>query len=407
MDSSHHLARARRLLLLLYVLTAVGDTAVKTLAAGATLDGTVTRLLPRGAVGVLQSARRPSGNFEIFRSASRRLIQGQDIYTLAGELQDRFKYSPTFAFLFAPLAWLPWPVALFLWSALNALLLFFAVERLLPERAACIALTCLWPEVLRSMQNAQSNALVAALIILAFLSLERQRVWSAAGPAMIGAFIKIFPLAALTFAIPRRTTIRAGAASAIFAVVLVLAPLLVTSPALLLAQYRSWGMTEAADAQQRWFSAMALVHHWLGTAWPNWPIQLAGTILLLAPLAWRRDRWTDRAFRNLYLCSVLVFVTLFNHQAERSSYLIAFTGATIWFVGQGRSLSRNLLYPVALVTIPLMSTLIPVPYAFRTPTAMLFRLAVPMLAMWIAIQWDLLTSASPRDSRRAAVEAAT
>jgi len=389
--------------LLLYVLTAVGDTAVKTLAASATLDGAVTRLLPARAVDVLQSARRPSGNFEIFRSASRRLVHGQDMYTLAGELQDRFKYSPTFALLFAPLAWLPWPVALLLWSALNALLLFFAVDRLLPKRAACIALACLWPEVLRSMQNAQSNALVAALIILAFLSLERQRVWNAAGAAMVGAFIKIFPLAAITFAIPRRATIRAGVASAVLAVVLVLAPLLVTSPALLLAQYHSWGMTEAADAQQRWFSAMALIHQWLGTAWPNWPIQLAGTFLLLSPLAWRRDRWTDRAFRNLYLCSVLVFVTLFNHQAERSSYLIAFTGATIWFVGQEQSLSRTIIYAVAFVTIPLMSTLIPIPEAFRTPTAMLYRLAMPVLAMWIAIQWDLLTSASPTDLRRAAV----
>jgi hypothetical protein len=100
---------------------------------------------------------------------------------------------------------------------------------------------------------------------------------------------------------------------------------------------------------------------------------------------------------------VLVFVTLFNHQAERSSYLIAFTGATIWFVGQEQSLSRTIIYAVAFVTIPLMSTLIPIPEAFRTPTAMLYRLAMPVLAMWIAIQWDLLTSASPTDLRRAAV----
>jgi len=35
---------------------------------------------------------------------------------------------------------------------------------------------------------------------------------------------------------------------------------------------------------------MELVHRWTGLSLPNWPIQLAGTLLLIAPLALRRDR---------------------------------------------------------------------------------------------------------------------
>ena len=73
----------------------------------------------------------------------------------------------------SPFAWLVWPVALFLWSCLNALVLFVAVERALPGRAGLYALGALLLEVLRGMQNAQSNALVAGLIVLAYLALER------------------------------------------------------------------------------------------------------------------------------------------------------------------------------------------------------------------------------------------
>ena len=90
-------------------------------------------------------------------------------------------------------------------------MLFVAVERVLPGRPGLLALLCLHLEVLRAMQNAQSNALVAGLIILAFAALERASAWRAAAVVMLGACVKIFPLAALTFAIPRRLVFKTGA----------------------------------------------------------------------------------------------------------------------------------------------------------------------------------------------------
>ena len=159
---------------------------------------------------------------------------------------------------------------------------------------------------------------------------------------------------------------------------------------MLLAQYHWWGEIQSADAHQRWYSLMELLHRWLGVDWPNWPIQLAGVIALLTPIALRRDRWTDQRFRIEFLCSVLLFVSLFNHQAERSSYLIAFVGATIWFVTGRQTTGRTVLYAIAAVTIPLMSTLLPIPEVLRSAPAMLYRLALPILAIWVWIQWDLM-----------------
>ncbi|NUR35592.1 MAG: DUF2029 domain-containing protein [Gemmatimonadaceae bacterium] len=382
--------RWRRILLGLYLLLAFADAAGKALAASSGVGPLVTRLLHPAAAVRVTTARTPRGNFEIFRAASHHLVEGQDLYARYPDaLQDQFKYSPTFALLFAPFAWLPWPLALFLWNALNALVLFVAVERVLAPRPAALALGLLLPEVLRSMQNAQSNALVAGLIILTYAAIERGRTWRAAFAVAVGACVKIFPLAALPFAIPRRRTLRTGFATIAAGILLLLLPLLVTPPATLLAQYRSWHAIETLDTTQRWFSVMQLAHRITGADLPNWPLQLAGTLALLAPLAVRRDRWDDARFRLQFLCSVLLYVTLFNHQAERASFVIAFTGITIWFVSEPRAGWRTTLFGVALVTIPLMSTLIPLPAALRTPGVVLLRLAVPALLVWIAIQREL------------------
>jgi hypothetical protein len=387
------LPRLRRALVVLYLLVAAADAAGKALASDPRVNAMARAFAAGGAEAQLDRAIRPSGNFEIFRGASRHLAAGQDLYAeYPAEHTDRFKYSPTFALLFTPFAWMPWPLALFLWSALGALLLFAAVERVLPGRRAALVMSLLVLELLRGMQNAQSNALVAALIVLAFGMMERRRVWRAALAVGVGACVKIFPLAALAFAIPRRRAVGAGLATAAVGAGLLLLPLLVASPTELAAQYASWRDVEAIDVPERWFSAMALVHRVTGASWPNWPFQLLGTVALLVPLAVRRERWDDARFRLLFLCSLLLYVVLFNHQAERAAYVIAFTGATIWFAAEPRARWRTILYGIATLTIPVMSTLIPGAWV-RTPEMMTFRLALPCLAIWLVIQRDLLRPA--------------
>ena len=387
------LPRIRRVLLVLYLLVAAADAAGKALAADPRVNAMAREFVSGRAEAQLDHAIRPSGNFEIFRGAARHLMAGQDLYAeYPAEHTDRFKYSPTFALLFAPLAWMPWPLALFLWSALGALLLFAAVERVLPARQAALVMGLLVLELLRGMQNAQSNALVTALIVLAFGMMERHHVWRAALAVGVGACVKIFPLAALTFAIPRRRAVRTGLAAGVVGAALALLPLVVASPSELAAQYASWRNVEAIDVPERWFSAMALVHRVTGVGWPNWPLQLFGTLVLLAPLALRRERWDEARFRLLFLCSLLLYVVLFNHQAERAAYVIAFTGATIWFVAEPRARWRTILYGVAALTIPVMSTLIP-GALLRTPEMMTYRLALPCLLIWLVIQRDLLRAA--------------
>ena len=148
------------------------------------------------AVTLQQSVLHPSNNFRVFRSATINLLAGRDLYAAHPEQHfDFYKYSPTFALLFAPLAYLPFAVAFLCWTLLNALLLWYALERLLPQRQATLAIGLLYLEVLFAMQYGQSNALVAALMVLAFVALQRGRQLEAATEVALGASIKLFPLA--------------------------------------------------------------------------------------------------------------------------------------------------------------------------------------------------------------------
>src|SRR5665213_1134730 len=103
---------------------------------------------------------------------------------------------------------------------------------------------------------------------------------------------------------------------AVTGAVLFLLPLIVTSPTMLLAQYGWWHDVETSDALERGASVMQMLNQALGVTWPNWPVQFAGTIVLLLPLA-RRERWRCRHFRLTYLASLLVFVTSYASSARR------------------------------------------------------------------------------------------
>jgi len=62
-------------------------------------------------------AGRQCNNFLIFRSAFDHLLAGRDLYAAyPAEHADLFKYSPTFALLFAPFALLPFGIALYMFA---------------------------------------------------------------------------------------------------------------------------------------------------------------------------------------------------------------------------------------------------------------------------------------------------
>ncbi|MDQ6886340.1 MAG: DUF2029 domain-containing protein [Gemmatimonadota bacterium] len=370
-------------------------------------------LLTALAVSAQSTLRSPDNNFLIFRAAARHLVEGRNLYAAyPGEFLDLFKYSPTFALLFAPFALLPLSVALAAWSLLNAIALYWSVVRLLPSAAARLALALVYFEVLHSMQRAQSNALVTALVILAFLAIERQRIAGAAAAIAAGAAIKIFPLAAATFGIFQPKRLRFGLFLLGWGLAFALLPLAATSPRTLSAQYHSWATLVAADTADRsgaggavYGGLMGGLRLWFGIGWPNWPVQLAGTALLLLPLALGRSRWSDPSFRLRYLCSLLIYLVIFNHQTESPTFVIAVTGIAIWFATEPRTpLSIGIMALTLLLVSGASGDLLPV--WIRRDFMVPWRVkTIPCVLAWAVIQWQLFRdviagSASQRGETR-------
>jgi hypothetical protein len=327
-------------------------------------------------------------NFLIFRAASRHLLQGADLYAAYPTLHaDFYKYSPTFALLFLPFAFLPFSLAMLLWNALNAGALFIALGMVLPRRAASVARAIVFLDMLGSLQNVQSNALVAALIILTFAAYERHHTVLGTAAAVAGTYIKIFPLAAASFAIFHPRKLRVAVAVLIGLITMALLPLLVTPPATLLAQYTSWRAIEAKDALHRGFTVMQMAHQLLGTEWPNWPQQLVGVLILVAPIVAQPSRWREWELRRLYLCSVLVFCVIFNHQSESPTFVIGVTGAAIWFA----TLTHPTRWEWALLGFIVVCTILAssdaMPKAVQRDLFDPYYLkTVPLFVLWLELQ---------------------
>jgi hypothetical protein len=307
--------------------------------------------------------------WKMYRASLPHLLAGQDLYANYSSIyHDVYKYSPTFPLLFSPFALLPDRIALPAWNFLNAGVLYLALSRALSGREGKVALILGVLAFLISTDGCQVNPLVAGLMVLTFVGLERDRQVPGAIALAGGAAIKVFPLAAVPFAFfhgrPWRFLLLLG----VMGVATVLLPLLVTSPAQLVEQYSSWFRIESQDALPGYYYSMNYqLSQVLGVVLPAWPLGAAGTIALLAPLVRNPALRTDPRFRLLFLCSVLGYVVVFNHQAERETQVIALTGLAIWAAIMPRHWARSALIAGGFTTLSIWLT----------------------LAAWIGIQVDL------------------
>jgi len=328
-------------------------------------------------------------NFLTFRGGWVHLRSGENAYAAYPPL-DYFKYSPTFALLMGPFAILPLWLGVLLFDAANVFLLYWAVRRLLPGSRGLVALALLYFEVLRTTQNTQINAALTALMVLTFLAIERERQVRGALALALGTLIKVFPLAAAACAIAHRRRARFFLVFGATLVALLLVPLVVTGPTALLQQYRWWTGLMASDvANSRLDSVMALLNLVVPGRWPNWPVQAAGTLLVLLPLAVRRDRWDDPSFRRRMLASLLAYVILFNHRTESPTFVVGMTGVVLWYLDGPRHWYHHAVMAFALVGVSLSSEVLPAgvldvccrPYHYKI---------VPILLAWLVMLWELL-----------------
>lgn len=336
-------------------------------------------------------------DYAIFRASFWNLFANKDLYVLRlDQAHDYFKYSPSFALLFAPFALLPFTAGLLVWNLVNAVAIFFALRLLLPREQWALSQVLVALPALRSLQSSQSNALVAALIIVAFVSFERGWLWRGAIAIAIGAVIKIFPLTALTFVLPRPDRLRAILITVLCAAILIALPLLVISPGALAGQYQSWGALERAEAALVGSSVMEIFRG-AGITWPAWPLQLIGSALVIAVLILRVRDWNDRKLRLQFLGFVMVFCVVFNHRAERQSAVIALCGMVVWYIASPslRSAWRTALFAIVYFLVVLTGSEL-IPNAIKQILAPPTRFSIPLTILWLVMLGELTFARNER-----------
>lgn len=134
-------------------------------------------------------------NYTIFERSFHHLHEGNDLYVAyPDEYWDLYKYTPSFSVFFGIFAIFPDWAGLSLWNLFNALVLLLAIyylPKLSLRQKGWIALIVLI-ELITSMQNEQSNALIAGLLVLSFGLLENKRYLPATLCIVFSGFIKLF-----------------------------------------------------------------------------------------------------------------------------------------------------------------------------------------------------------------------
>ena len=171
---------------------------------------------------------------------------------------------------------------------------------------------------------------------------EKEKPGSAALFIVIGIFIKLFAgLAALLFLFYHKKT-RFLLYLCLWTTLFLFAPLLITSPGILMSQYKSWIILLSEDrAISTGMSIYTILTTLFGFVNKTY-VLIGGFIVLLLPLLKLRC-YSEYGFRLWFLSLILIWIVIFNHKGESPTYVIALAGCAIWGAATRPSLPLKII----------------------------------------------------------------
>jgi hypothetical protein len=332
-------------------------------------------------------------NYLIFVKPFFNLLAEKNLYLEYPEYYyDTYKYSPTFALFMGPLALMPTWLGLLVWNAVNNVVFYFAARRLFPDsRRQAIFLLLVLIDVLTALHNSQANCLLAGLMLWTYVHLQNRRAAWAGLCLALAAFIKVYGIAVGLLFLFYPGFWRNSLWAAAWMVILGFAPLLVVSWPAFLMIYQGWYDIVRESATGIQLSLIGILQSWFGFSLQyRGLVQALGLGLLVLPLLYRRA-WAAADYRRLYLCSLLIFVVIFNQMAESPTFIIAVAGFMLWFMYHGRYMAWGWpLFWFAFLFTTLSATDL-LPSSIRHAYFDVYKLkAVPMVLAWVVIQGQLL-----------------
>lgn len=342
-------------------------------------------------------------NYRIFKGVfwhERAQMNLYAVYSSEYHAVDSNHFGPLFGILIAPFALLPDSVGMLLFNLLNALLFVWAIY-LLPlkaNRRLWITLFCII-DFANSVHSIQVNPIIAALIILSFLMVEKGKDEWATLFIVMGTLIKIYPVVGLAFFLFSKNKLKFVLTGLLWLVVLFFLPMLISSKAFIVQSYGDWysclvekNASNVSLVSPQDMSIMGIARHITGNPnIPNLPFLLFGAAVFLLCLL-RFSQYHSLKFRMYILASTLLMVVLFSTGSEIPTYIIAIAGAMIWLFLQEKPFSTaNIILLVSLLLLTGLGSTDAIPKFLRKGVVTPLRLNVwPCTIVWLIMSWEML-----------------
>lgn len=337
-------------------------------------------------------------NFLIFRGVFWHVWNGTPLYTAyPEEYWDVNHYGPFFSLVFAPFAVVPEWLGLILWCVSLSLFLYVAIRRSnLTNRQQLFILWFCAHELLTALFMQQFNVAIAAIIVLAFFLIEKERDTEAAFFIVVGTLVKLYGIVGLAFFFFSKHKMRFVVALVVWGTVLFALPMLISSPEYIIGQYHDWFVCltekngENLDSIAQNISLLGMVHRTTGLAFSDLWLIIPGLLLFGIPYL-RLSQYQHKAFRQTLLASILMFVVLFSTGSESSGYIIALVGVVIWYTAV--PWQRNGWDIALMIFVFVLSSLSPsdlFPAYLRKEWVQPYALkALPVTLVWLKLCWEI------------------
>ena len=362
-------------------------------------------LLPALA-GLSHVLRKDYNNYAIYKGVFGHLLQQTNLYSqYPKEYFDSNHYGPLFGLIIMPFSVFPDAIGVILWVVFHAFVLYKALTVLPLKRTdQWIILSICIIDLMTSSHNVQVNPSVAALVILSWYFVKKEKDFWAVLCVLIGTFVKLYGIVGLVFWLFSKHKTKYIYYGLFWAAVLLVLPMFVSSPSFVWQSYQDWynSLVEKNLANQtvsngiggmQDVSLMGLVRRLSGHPdISNLVFIIPALLLQLLPLL-RYRFYQNQHFQLRYLASILIFVVIFSSSSESSTFIVAVSGVAIWFITQKRPVERWVWILMILVAI---ITSLSATDIFPRDIRMMFILysikAFPCCLVWFVCIYQLLKS---------------
>ncbi|MEN9459959.1 MAG: hypothetical protein RL135_2587 [Bacteroidota bacterium] len=348
----------------------------------------VTAEMSRGLTGI--------DNYLIFEGVFKHVVQEKYLFSYYPEEYVSFNnYGPAFSLVIAPFALLPTYIGCFFWAMANAAALFIALKMLpLEEKQKIILYWIVLIEMMTSIHSVQFNPMFTAFFIFTFVFTLRGKDWIATLFIALGILTKLYGIAGLAFFFFSKNKIQFIISLMVWLIVIVAAPILYSSYDYIVQSYEDWyyqiirrnqqNIDNSRTAGMQDISVPGMIRRIFKYYGPiDFPIIAAAGVLFGIPLL-KKQNQDHPNFKLNYLALVLISVVIFSSAAESPTFVIAVTGAAIWFITQQQPYSTKIkatIWLLFLLTILSPTDLIP-PY-IRINFILAYSLkALPCFIIW-------------------------